>query len=213
MKDVFCVDQLSFVKPVASNLPVGARLQNCWKTWEHLGAGPKVVQILKEGYTLPFWIRPNLIRSPTVISCYVIFYPHRNLYLLEVLHQLINKNAVELVKLQNGDTRNHRDLPLKRGVSHLRMLIFITYTGTVQEISEISCPGPVIPVQSPAIWTVNSTLGVCWNCKRDETGGFTQGYKDPPVPRRLVGESQIPPYLSPTYPDNLSPDSSQSFFK
>ena len=37
VKDVFCVDQLSFVKPVTnvqhavSNLPVGARLQNFWK--------------------------------------------------------------------------------------------------------------------------------------------------------------------------------------
>ena len=53
MKDTFCVDQLSFVKhvtnvpTVVSNLPVGARLQNCWKTWEDLGAGPKVVQILQ----------------------------------------------------------------------------------------------------------------------------------------------------------------------
>ena len=55
-----------------------------------------MVQILREGYTLPFQIRPNLARSPTVISCYVN--PHRNLYLLEALHQLIDKNAVELVK-------------------------------------------------------------------------------------------------------------------
>ena len=102
----FCVDQLSFVKPVtnvqlaASNLPVGARLQNYWQTWLDLGAGPKVVQILKEGYTLPFQIRPNLTRSPNIISCYVN--PHRNLYLLEALHQLINKNAVELVNNQRS---------------------------------------------------------------------------------------------------------------
>ena len=66
MKNVSCIDQLSFVKhvtnvpTVASNLPVGARLQNFWKAWEDLGAGPKVAQILKEGYTLPFQIRPNL---------------------------------------------------------------------------------------------------------------------------------------------------------
>ena len=48
---------MSYVKPVtnlknvASNLPVGARLQNFWQTWLDLGAGPKVVQILKDGYT------------------------------------------------------------------------------------------------------------------------------------------------------------------
>ena len=101
VKGVSCVAQLSCVKPVtnvttaAPNLPVGARLQNFWQTWLDLGAGPKVAQILKEGYTLPFRIRPNLARSPTIISCYVNL--HRNLYLLEALHQLIDKNAVVLV--------------------------------------------------------------------------------------------------------------------
>ena len=106
VKGASCVTQLSCVKPVtnvknvASNLPVGARLQNYWPTWLDLGAGPKVVQILKEGYTLPFWIQPKLTRSPTVISCYVN--PHMNLYLLEALHQLIDKNAVELVQNQTS---------------------------------------------------------------------------------------------------------------
>ena len=91
-----CVKTVTNVRPVASNLPVGARLQNFWQIWLDLGAGPKVVQILKEGYTLPFRIRPKLTRYPTVVSCYVN--PHRNSCLLEALHQLIDKNAVELVQ-------------------------------------------------------------------------------------------------------------------
>ena len=91
MKDVFCVNQLSFVKPVtnvqtaASNLAVGARLQSFWNAWKTVDAGLKVL---------------HLTRSPTVISCYAN--PHRNLYLLEALHQLINKNAVELVQNQQS---------------------------------------------------------------------------------------------------------------
>ena len=48
-----------------------ARLQNFRQTWLDLGAGLKVVQILKEGYILPFRTLPNLARSPTIISCYV----------------------------------------------------------------------------------------------------------------------------------------------
>ena len=106
MKSVSCVSHLSCVKPVtnvknaAQNLPIGARLQNYWQTWLDLGAGPKVVQILKEGYTLPFPIWPKLTRSATVISCDVS--PHRNLYLLEALYQLIDKNAVELVQNQKS---------------------------------------------------------------------------------------------------------------
>ena len=240
----FCVTQLSCVQPVtnaknaAQNLPVGARLQNFWQTWLDLGASPKVVQILKEGYTLPFRIRPRLTRSPTVISCYVN--PHRNSYLLEPLHQLIAKNAVELVRHQtslgffnrlflvpkpNNKWRPILDLSklnlflktekfkmetpetirtsLQQGVYLNRLqgrLLPYPYTGTVQEISEISCPRLDIPVQGTALWSVHSTLGVHCNSKRGETDGHTQGYKDPPVPRRLVGESHIPPGLSPTYP-------------
>ena len=104
VKGVSSVTQVCCVKPVTnaklavSNMPVGARLQNFWQAWLDLGAGPKVVQILKGAYTLPFRIRPKLTRFPTVISCYVN--PHRNSYLLEALHQLIDKNAVELVQNQ-----------------------------------------------------------------------------------------------------------------
>ena len=95
-----CVNSVSNVPNVALTLPVGARLQNFWQTWLDLGAGPKVVQILQEGYTLPFWIRPKLTRIPTVISCYAN--PLRNSYLLEALHQLIDKNAVEPVSNQTS---------------------------------------------------------------------------------------------------------------
>ena len=104
VKSVSCVTPLSCVNPVinapnvVTNLPVGARLQNFWKKWLDLRAGPRVAQILKEGYTLPFRIRPYLSRISTVISCYGN--PHRNLKLLEALHQLMDKNAIELVHKQ-----------------------------------------------------------------------------------------------------------------
>ena len=103
VKGASCVTQLSCVNSVSNvalTLPVGARLQNFWQTWLDLGAGPKVVQILQEGYTLPFRIRPKLRRIPSVISCYAN--PLRNSYLLEALHQLINKNAVEPVSNQTS---------------------------------------------------------------------------------------------------------------
>ena len=48
----------------------------------------------------PFGSGQNSQVSPAVISCYVN--PHRNSYLLEALHQLIAKNAVELVKHQTS---------------------------------------------------------------------------------------------------------------
>ena len=57
IKGASCVDLLSSVQPVinahavAQNLPLGARLNQFWKTWAALGASSKVIKILKEGYT------------------------------------------------------------------------------------------------------------------------------------------------------------------
>ena len=102
VKGVSCVNQLSSVQnvtnvpPVVPNLPVGARLHQFWKKWAALGVSPKVLTVLREGYILPFRYRPNLTRKPTITRCYVN--PHRNSYLLEALHQLLDINAVELVQ-------------------------------------------------------------------------------------------------------------------
>ena len=53
-----------------------------------------------QGYTLPFQFRPNLTRSPTVISNYQN--PSKQAHLLEALYQLVNKNAVEPVGNPNS---------------------------------------------------------------------------------------------------------------
>ena len=106
VKDIFCVGHLSSVDlvtsvpPVVTLPPVGARLQTCWEKWEALGSSPKVVTMLREGYTLPFRFIPNLIQSPTVVSNYQN--PARQSNLLEALYQLINKNTVEPVENQNS---------------------------------------------------------------------------------------------------------------
>ena len=64
------------------------------------GSSPKVVATLREGYTLPFRFRPNLTRSPTVLSnCHN---PSKQAHLLEALYQLVNKNAIELIANQNS---------------------------------------------------------------------------------------------------------------
>ena len=162
---------------------------------------------------------------------------------MEALHQLTDKNAVELVRNQtslgffnqlflvpkpNNKWRPILDLsklnlflkvekfkmetpetirtsPTGR-VGHLSRLqgclLPHTNTGTIQEISQISYPGPDLSVQSSSLWPVHSPHGVHCNSQRGETDGRTSGYKDPPVPRRLVGESQIQTRLPPPYSDS-----------
>ena len=251
MKGVSCVNQLSSVNlvtnvtNVAPDLPVGARLIQFWEKWAALGISPNVVTVLKEGYTLPFWVRPNLTRSPNVISCYVN--PHRNLYLLEALHQLLNKNAIEPVTnqtslgllqpvvsssqtqqpvetstgpqqpqqiskyrvIQNGDSRDNKNLPGIRGVGNLdrfqRRILPHTDPEPVKEVDAFSYTGQIIPIQSPTIRPLHSSHGVHCSGQRGQVSCTTKGYKDPPVPRRLVGQSQIPPNLSPAYKDTNIP--------
>ena len=106
VKDVSCVGHLSSANLVtnaptlAITPPVGSRLHQFCEKWEALGSSPKVATILTEGYTLPFRFRPDITRSPIVISNYVN--PQRQSNLLEALYRLMNKNAVETVANQNS---------------------------------------------------------------------------------------------------------------
>ena len=105
-------------------------------------------------------------------------------------------------KIQNGDTGNHQDLPPTRGVSDNRFqgcLLPHTNTGTIQEISEISFHKTYQFKPLPFGLSTASMEFTVIARKGGETDGHTQGYKNPPVPRRLVGESQVPPNLSPAY--------------
>ena len=110
-------------------------------------------------------------------------------------------------EIQDGNTGNHQNLPLTRGMGNvggLQGCLFPhTDTETVPEIPQISDPGPNLPVQSSSLWSIHSTHGIHCNHKGSEANGHAQGYKNPPVPRRLVSKSQIPPGLSPTYSDTV----------
>ena len=77
-------------------------------------------------------------------------------------------------------------------------LLPYTYTGTVQDMSNVmSRVGHTSSKHCLSVcplhpWSSLSSKGV-------KTDGHTQGYNNPPVLRRLVGESHIPPGLSPAY--------------
>ena len=109
--------------------------------------------------------------------------------------------------VQDGNPRDNKNLPTGRGVGHIhrlqRRILSHTNSQSVQEVHAFSSPGSVLPVQGPTLWSIHSSNGVHSGGQRGQTHGTLEGYKDPPVPRRLAGESLYPRHLSPAY-TNLS---------
>ena len=105
--------------------------------------------------------------------------------------------------VQDGDPRDNKNLPTSRGVGHIhrfqRRILPHTNSQSVQEVHAFSSPGSILPVQSPTLWSIHSPHGVHSGGQRGQTHGTSEGYKDPPVPRRLAGESLYPRHLSPAY--------------
>ena len=89
--------------------------------------------------------------------------------------------------IQDGDPRDHKNLPPSRGVGHIhrfqRCILPYTHSQSVQEVHALSPPGSVLPVQSPSLWPFHSSHGLHSGGQRDQTHGTSEGYKDPPVPR------------------------------
>ena len=106
VKGVSCVNQCLSV-PSVPNVPhvvteitVGGRLQSFWQVWQRLGANPRVVSVLRDGYNLPFRERPQFSRFPLTVSKYAS--PLKNKALLEALASLIQKQAVEKVVVRSS---------------------------------------------------------------------------------------------------------------
>ena len=106
-------------------------------------------------------------------------------------------------KIQDGDSGNHQNFSPTGRMGNLHRLqgciVPHSDTGTVKEILEISRPGTDLSVQSSPFQFIHSSHGVHCHSKGGKAYGHSEGYKDPPIPRRLVGESHIPPGLSPAY--------------
>ena len=67
---------------------------------------------------------------------------------------------------------------------------------TVQEIPAISLPGSIVQIQSSTVCSVPCSNGIHDGSQGSQAHGSKQGYKNPPVPRRLVGQSHFSPILS-----------------
>ena len=88
------------VPHVVTETGVGGRLQSFWQVWQKLGSNPRVVSLLKDGYSLPFRERPHLSRFPLIVSKYAN--PSRSKALVEALWSLRQKRVVERVVVKSS---------------------------------------------------------------------------------------------------------------
>ena len=109
-------------------LPVGAVRQNYWRTWKFYGASLWVVSVLREGYRIPFMVRPPLRQKPWFFKPPNL--PEKRAPLERELEALRQKRAIEpappntpgfyslifLVPKGGGGKMeaNHRSVELKR---------------------------------------------------------------------------------------------------
>ena len=79
-----------------------------------------------------------------------------------------------------------------------RRVLPCTSKQSIKKVHAFSYPRQDLSIQSTAIWPVHGSHGLHSDSQRGQVASNETGYKDPPVPRRLVGQGQVPPGLSST---------------
>ena len=81
----------------ASNSPpVGSRLRSFSRDWQENNCSSNVLNIITNGYVLPFLSKPNLVRFPLIISEYKAL--PKDQALADCIQSLLSKNAIERVE-------------------------------------------------------------------------------------------------------------------
>ena len=115
-----------------------------------------------------------------------------------------SQQIFERKNVQNGDPRDNQNLSTTGGMGDItgfqRHLFPHSNTQPFPEVPPVSLPKPNIPVLGCSIWPVNSSYGVHLYGQGSQVNGSVQGYKDPPVPRRLVDSSPYQRILPPGHP-------------
>ena len=76
--------------------PVGGRLRSFRRDWLTNKCSDNVLNIITNGYILPFISKPNLVRAPLIQSSYKAL--QKELVLTSCIQSLLSKNAIERVE-------------------------------------------------------------------------------------------------------------------
>ena len=76
--------------------PVGGRLRSFSRDWQTNNCSSNVLNIITNGYVLPFLSKPNLVRFPLIVSEYKAL--PKDQALADCIQSLLSKNAIESVE-------------------------------------------------------------------------------------------------------------------
>ena len=106
--------------------------------------------------------------------------------------------------LQDEKPGDYQGLLTQKGVGHVtgfqRRLLSYPHPSQIQKIPPVLFERQGISVHSPSLRTGHGSIEVYQGGQRGEIDGSDKGYKNPPVPRRLVAQSPVPDIPRPSWP-------------
>ena len=200
--------------------PVGGRLRSFRRDWQTNKCSSNVLNIITNGYVLPFLSKPNLVRFPLILSEYKA--RQKDQALATCIQSLLSKNAIERVEnvkslgfysrlflvpkphqrwrpvidLSRLNTFLHvdQDLPDSRRMGIIDRSVghlpAHPHPSKLKEIPKVLLQVSGIPVHLPPIQTSHSPPGLYNDRKGSEANGPLQRTQTSPIPGRLA--DQVP---------------------
>ena len=144
-----------------------------------------MLNIITNGYVLPFISKPNLSRVSLIRSGYKT--------------------------LQNGNARVHQDLSDSRGMGVIDRLIRCLpshpHPPKLKEVPKVLPQVSGVPVHLPSLRASHSPTGFYNDCKGSEADGPDKGNQTSPVPGRLAYQGPVSERSRSEHSDSGRPDS------
>ena len=192
--------------------PVGGRLRSFRRDWQANDCSSNVLNIITNGYVLPFLSRPSLVRLHPVSSVKERYRKGGKCKISRVLQSPVSctqaspeveashrlKQAQHFStrrKVQDGNSRVHQDLPDSRGMGivdrSIRCLPSHPHTSSLKEIPKILPQVSGVPVHIPPIRTGHSPPGLYNDRKGSQTHGPLQRTQASSIPGRLADQVSV----------------------
>ena len=122
------------------SLPVGGRLRSFRRDWQTNKCSSNVLNIITNGYILPFLSKPNLVRFPLILSEYKAL--QKDQALVDCIKSLLSKNAIERVENVKSLWFYSRLFPVPKPHKRWRLVIDLSRLNTFLHVEKFKLETP-----------------------------------------------------------------------